>query len=200
MTQLDLQVTVGANDGYSVNGGGSFYNNSGSTIFGGAYTGFSGADLECWMLFSSGVSGLSGVTIDSALLTVRAGSAGSLGSPLTKIFAEDSASPGAPTTESGHAALTRTSAGVDWDTTFTPNIDNVAPDITAVIQELADSYDPSGIQLLLDDDGSSQASSNYLTIRTVNFSSSLAPRLVIIHSTAPAGAIASRRLLSGTGR
>ncbi len=196
MTTLNLQIQASASDGYSI-ADISFFNSTSVSTVAGAY---SPGALDAFALFDSGVSGLSGVTIDSALFTVNA-DASQPGSPLTKLFADDSASPTAPSTHGGHTAKTRTTAGVDWDGALTPNVDNTAPDITVVIQELADSYDPSAIQILHDDDGSTQGPSNYMLYATFDFSQVEGPQLDIIHSTGGGGGpLASRRLLSGTGR
>lgn len=102
--------------------------------------------------FDTDVSGLSGVTIDSAIITWRA-RATDVGSFISTMYAEDSgAAPGTFTTTSNDITdRTRTTASVaaggaelgEWtsgqDYTLT---------VTSLIQELADSYDPSVIVLL----------------------------------------------------
>lgn len=149
---------------------------------------FTGGVVTCWARFT-GVSGLSGSTIDSAVYKAW-GNTGSAGSPLTKIFADDSAAPTAPTTEAGHNNKTRTTAGVDWDGVLTNDVWNDSPSLNAVMQELADSHDPSAIQVLHDDDGSPQDDFDYMQYDSYNQGSTVAPKLDIDYT---AGGVTTRR-------
>ena len=105
----------------------------------------------------TGVSGLSGMTINSATLTFKAATTNS-GNMIGDWYAHDAEAPGTFTTASNNiTSRPRTTAtsegdGVDFGNwtvnnnyTFTGDGVNTIADI---IQELADSYDPSTIALL----------------------------------------------------
>jgi len=108
-------------------------------------------------LYFPSVSGLSGATINSATLTFRAYTSQS-GSFIGDWYAHDAAAPGVFTTAAYNiSSRTRTTAtcegdGSDFgnwtdaqDQTFTGDGTNT---IASIIQELADSYDPSAIVLV----------------------------------------------------
>jgi len=158
-TTLDLQVGASADDGWTQYSPGS--NNLGTPQAGpsptnalfiaGTHTSGAGISYNAFARFT-GVSGLSGATIDVSHISVF-GRSSDTGAAETVISADDSASPATYTTKEEHDGATRTTAGVTWDspglstTTFTNS-----PSINTVIQELADSYDPSTINILHDDD------------------------------------------------
>jgi len=114
-----------------------------------------------------------------------------VGTPLTKVYADDQVAPSAPTTAADHSGRTRTTAGVDWDGFLTVNAWNNAPSLVSVGQELADSFDSSVIQLLIDDDGTAGPANNsehtlhYL--RSYNGSTTLAPKLHIEYTAGGGG-------------
>lgn len=145
MTTLNLQVGASADDGRSTSAPGFDSSNANSTV---------GKNIishifESWHRFT-GVSGLSGVTIDAADFQLDEKS--STGTPLTNVYADDSAAPTAPTTRGEHTGKTRTTNFVAWD--GDPGADGFhGLEIKTVIQELADDFDPSEIQILHDDDG-----------------------------------------------
>lgn len=158
MVTLNLQVGASADDGETYYnppsdnpGTPAGFNASGVGIRVGGYASGSGWSYNGFLRFT-GVSGLSASTIDSAILKVY-GSAADAGVPETVIFAWDASGPPAPTTGAEHDSAPRTTVGVAWDspglvtTGFTDS-----PEIKAVVQELADSYDPSAIIILWDDD------------------------------------------------
>lgn len=145
----------------------------------------------------TGISGLSGATITDAHLQLYGVTSG--GSPQTKIYAEDAAAPAAPTSYDDFLTHTLTTAAVDWDGVLAGNAWNDSPDISSVIQELANSYDPSAIQIYHMNDGvtSGGHSQEY---RSYDGSASNAPKLHIDYTEAatPASllpATKTRRLL-----
>jgi len=143
---LDKQVGAGADDGYSDSAGG-FYDTDGYLYIGK----LAGKIRDAWYRFT-GISGLSGATIDVSYISTYLTTAHP--SSLTIICADDQAAPAAPSDQADHAGRTRTTAGVDWDGSPGSAGFNDSPSINTVIQELADDYDPSVIQILHDDDGS----------------------------------------------
>ncbi len=177
MTTLNLQVGASADDGQSHSGGG--YTNSGVSLVCGQY--FSLVWIT-WHRFT-GVSGLSGATIDAADFQLY--ELISISGALTKLYADDSEAPTAPTDRTDHVGKTRTTAGVDWDGDPGAGGFNSAPDIKTIIQELADDYDPSAIQILHDDDGS--ADDNYNNCNTYDSDTTEAAKLDIDYTPAGAG-------------
>jgi len=154
---IDAEVDVDANDNTSVGSYASFHSNAEQANEPGADT---AGTKNAFALFT-GISGLGGSTIDVATYQSYVRSS-ELGTALTKVYAQDSADPTTPSTAADHQGRTRTTAGVDWDSySGTPNSYSSTISIVSVIQELADSYDPSAILILQDDDGSSQAGNNY---------------------------------------
>jgi len=102
-------------------------------------------EVESWMRFT-GASGLAGMTIDSAELSVV--NMLSLGTNSTIFHAERSASPTTPTGRANYLARSRTSASVVWDIPNTdPGAPRTSPDLKDIIQELADDFNPTAIQL-----------------------------------------------------
>ena len=107
-----------------------------------------------------GISGLSGATIDVSYVSLRRDAEN--GTPLLKVSAEDAAAPAAPTSAGEFNGATLTTAKVDWDTFADGGRGFIAsPSINTVIQELADSYDPSVIQIFVKDDGSGTGVDNF---------------------------------------
>ena len=158
-TTLNLQVGAGASDGYSYYNPpntfpGSpdvFLTNSWSADPVGVHNSGTGYSYHVFHHFT-GVSGLSGSTINTATIQVWGDSADQ-GTPQTVIGADDSDSPSAPTTGSGFDAITRTTASVTWDNCdLSTSAFTTSPSIVSVIQELADSYDTSTITIVWDND------------------------------------------------
>ena len=171
---LNLQADHSNYDGYSHS---SFWNATETVVKVGT-VGFD--DTDCYLHFTTGVSGLSGVTIDSASLQVKGTK---YSSPKTNVYCDDVESPVAPAAHTSsfrsyHANRPRTTAFVAADNVSinTSTFAELA-DITSVIQELADDYDPTAITALIDNDGSSV--NNMYQIRSYDFSSGDAAKLDI---------------------
>ncbi len=157
-TTIDAQVGAGVDDGYTT------YNPV--TDFPGTPSGFAptagfvalgvnsggGGTLFTGFFRFTGISGLSGQTIDVSYLSLWGQSAGT-GTPETVIHADDAAAPAAPTTKEEHDGDPRTTAGVTWDNLdLSTSAFTNSPSINTVIQELADTHDPTVIQILQDGD------------------------------------------------
>ncbi len=161
-TTLDLQVGASADDGRSGEGGANpdYHSNSdapGSVGFGT----FNTRTWSSWYRWT-GVSGLSGVTIDVAHISLWGERVDDGSDIQTKIFADDAAAPVAPTSKADHDGKTRTTAGTDWDNPgLSITVATNSPTTVGFVQELADSYDPSAIQVLHDDDGSGTGADNF---------------------------------------
>jgi len=156
MPTLNLQVSSGADDGDT--GEGAFSNSDSD-----CWVGRTWSDWDSFFRFT-GVSGLSGATINSADFIVRNFWEGPDHVRDFRIYADDSAAPTAPTDAASHSGKTRTTAYTDVTGPATPFwAEGVSYtfSVTSVIQELADSYDPSAIQILFDND----ASANYGNVR-----------------------------------
>ena len=153
MTTLCLQCGESADDGYEIVSSG-FVNTTFASVFVGNF-----GNPEHWAVRFPTVSGLSGSAITSAILTFRAARTDS-GSFVADWFADDRAAPTVLVAGSGSfdiSTRTRTTATCeadgtdfgDWTAgqnhTFTGDGTNTIGDI---IQELADSFDPSVIMLI----------------------------------------------------
>ncbi len=126
-----------------------------------------------WARFT-GISGLSGTTIDVAYATPNVN--GVIDSPDVDLFAEDAAAPSAPTDGADYDGKPRTAAFTNWSPGSISGWQN-SPSIVGVIQELADSYDPSAIQLL--PIGNNTSGTHRFIWTQYDSSSSLAPKLHI---------------------
>lgn len=149
MTVLNLQVAANGDDGiYGISPNSYFGTGDTNAIAGN----IGGGGYGSWFRFT-GVSGLSGATIDSAILTIY-GHAADAGTPLTKIRAERAEAPANPSDQADAEGRTKTTAKVDWDSPgFSAGVANTK-DITTVIQEMADNHDPSVLIIYWEDDGS----------------------------------------------
>lgn len=158
MATLNLQVGVGGDDGLTFYdppntnpGDPDGFDSAGDFTVTGCSTIGTGTSYNTYFHFT-GVSGLSGATIDGATIDVW-GFAADQGTPETLIAADDQASPAAPTTAGDHDGRTRTGTKVTWDDcNLSASAFVTSPEIKTVIQELANSYDPSTILILWDDD------------------------------------------------
>ena len=191
MTVLALQVSDGDDDGinyyHPINMDDSWAHDVAGHSVGNNFAYAPNSTREEVACRFTGVSGLSGATINSATYSVYGFYGGGAGSPLTKISAEDAAAPAQISPDGaagGDEFVSRplTTAGVDWDGTLTDNAWNDSPDIASVIQELADSYDPSVIQIFHKDDGSS--SGHAQAYDTYENDSAAAPKLTIDYTPA----------------
>lgn len=188
MTTLNLQVSANGDDGWDSASFGFRPNDSDQLV-----GNLGGNSLNIWDRFT-GVSGLSGATINSADYQVY-GVFNQGGTATTNIYAEDAAAPAAPTGSSDYNGKTTTTAFVAWDAAITDNTFNSAPDISSVIQELADSYDPSVIQILHKNDGSSV--SNWQRHQQHDTNNSQAAKLDIDYTAGGGGGSSVRKLVNG---
>ncbi|KKK69935.1 hypothetical protein LCGC14_2929060, partial [marine sediment metagenome] len=186
---IDEQVGAGADDGWSASD--STYSNSGLV----ALVGLATVVYDSWARFT-GISGLSGATIDVSFGSFFEKTSSGGANILTKLLADDQAAPSAPTDQTDHSGRTRTAAGVDWD--GDPGADGFhdTPSLNTVIQELADSYDPSVIQILHDDDGSIETGFNRW--ETFDDVTSEAPKLHIEYTAAAGGVTVLAALATAT--
>jgi len=136
---------------------------------------------ECDGFFRfTGISGLSGATIDVAYISLHWYGYSGAGM-YTTVYAEDAASPSAPTSESDHVGRTRTTNGINWDGWPGAGYQD-SPSIVSVIQELANDYDPTVIQILQD----YRQSGGDCMLRNYDAGSSYAPKLHIEYTAAAA--------------
>ncbi len=138
------------------------------------------------------VSGLSGATIDTAVLTFRSNATDS-GAFVGDWYAEDAAAPGTFTTTNGDiSGRTRTTATCEgdggdfgnWSSGADETFSGPAPSIKGILQELADDYDPSAIVLLHIVDS---LSTGERVFRAWDNSSGTAPKLDIDYTAAAVG-------------
>ncbi len=116
-----------------------------------------GTVLHSWYMFR-GIYIDQSVTITTAY--IRTYEEASTSGALTKIWAEDVASPAVPTSWNNYVAKTTTTAGIDWDGDPGAAGFHDSPSIVSVIQELVNSYDydDGDIQILHMNDGSPASS------------------------------------------
>ena len=146
MTVLDLQVGAGANDGLWRDDEASYSNTGVTNNVGWLDT--PNDQLYNWQRFT-GISGLSGATIDVSYMDwtgTTANSPNAGGSFSQSILAEESAAPTAPTTAADGNSRVTTTNSVVWSVALV-NGNNRSPSLNTVIQEIADTYDPTVIQL-----------------------------------------------------
>lgn len=185
MTVLNLQVGASEDDGPEQVNDGVMFLTGNSIAFGNL-----SVPRHVGIRFT-GVSGLSGATVTTGTLTFRADTADT-GSFIGDWFAQDAAAPGTFTTANSDISdRTRTTATCegdgsdfgDWssgDYTFTGDGSNTIADI---IQELADSYDPSTIVLIhIFTSGNGER-----VFKSYDEDSGTAPKLDIDYTAAAAG-------------
>jgi hypothetical protein len=186
-TDIEEDISVSADDGQwsDDSGSGSAYSNS-LTQHEVGWKSSTYDEASCWYRFVN-ISGLSGATIVTSYISLW-GDAVDSNDPLTKIWAEDAAAPAAPTDLADANSRVNTTAGVDWDN---PGLSTSAytnsPSINAVIQELADSYDPSVIQILHRNDGSGELWANNINASSYDRSTSEDPLIHIGYTAAGGG-------------
>ena len=186
---IDEQVGAGADDG-EYKGDCTYFGDTSNVAHIGV---FASLVYQAWYRFT-GISGLSGATIDVSYIELYGRF--SSGSPLTKIYADDQIAPAAPSSCANANGRTRTTAGIDWDGLLTSFAFNQSPSINSVVQELADDYDPTVVQILHDDDGSA-STDNYQHAHTYEMSSAEAPKLHIEFTAAAADAFEAARQFGG---
>lgn len=131
-----VEVSASGDDGYSHNSGG--FNNTDQSVVFGRDSG--GNRYDVFLVFRNVVIP-SGATITSAFVRfVRGSTVGSLASHQYDVYASDeAASITAPASGTYPWGKTQTTAKVDWDS-WTDAASFDTPDISAVIQELVDTY------------------------------------------------------------
>lgn len=142
MPTLNLEVLANIDDGYHTS----------TTMTDNAFLAvgdLAGVTHHLWARFGN-ISGLGGATIASADLGYNAVLV--LGAPTTCIFAEDIAAPMRAATWDDYQSRPLTTAFVDESYAAPTGPKTV--DIATVVQELVDSYNPSGIHVLHKDNGS----------------------------------------------
>ena len=117
------------------------------------YVGHDGTGIQETADRFTGISGLSGVTIDVAYFTMRTHISAGDGADML-VQAEDAAAPGLIFDAPQFVARILTSESVAWSNIPSNTNQAQSPSIVSVIQELADSYDPSVIQIFLKDNSS----------------------------------------------
>jgi hypothetical protein len=173
---IDDQVGAGADDGDVHN---TTFSNSGDNLWAGI---FFTTERKLYSRFTS-ISGLSGATIDTSYIELYARANGG-GAPLTKIFAEDAAAPTAPTSTADYNGRAMTTASIDFDITGGSRSWRQSNSINTIIQELADSYDPSAISIFITDDGSSTGVDNTFDSTAYDFSTTDSMKLHIEYTAA----------------
>lgn len=198
MATLNLQVGASADDAYS-------YDGNIDLLFPYILMGdFAGEDATRAGYRFTGVSGLSGATINNAVLTFRAFQSDVGTNLIGDWYAHDVEAPATFSTGAdinGRALTTATveGDGVDFgawvagqDHTFSTDGTNYIKDI---IQELADSYDPSAIAMLW-----VKASGNHERLpRSWDFDTGLAAKLDIDYTAAGIGADEMMAAIGGGG-
>lgn len=156
---IDIQVSSSENDGYVMSNE-TFFDNSAD----GVYCGHWSTTYKCTFTFFSGISGLNGTTIgDNTTISYFVYSI--TGTPETNVYLEDAESPIVVADASDYFDRIKTTAFTACDS-FSDDVWNVI-NIKTSVQEIADSYDTSTIQVLHYDDGNS---GEYVSIRTYDYS------------------------------
>ena len=152
-TTLNLQVGASGDDGYTY--GTSYFNSNQADVTAGSSTTSFGAagNINGWVRFT-GVSGLAGTTITSATLTVTCDQTNA--SVDLNVYGAESPSPTSPTTygsgTGGYGAIPLTTSYVPWNANWGYG-QSMTLNIQSIIQELANNYNPTSIELLLKDNG-----------------------------------------------
>ncbi len=169
--ELTLSVAAGADDGFS--GAWGYYRDQAWYEIGQWYNG--------WFRFNDVTVPQGSVVLEAHLnlQQYRWDSGAHL-----KIQAEKAADPSAPASTSDHASRVRTVTAVDWPSGYSDSGWHASPDISAVIQELVNSFDYSSggsIQILVDNNGSSSSAEHV----GFTFEGNSPPQLYIRYSTNP---------------
>lgn len=134
-TTISLQITAGADDGYTNTVAGGTFNSNANDIF----FGKSGALTLNSFFRRSSISIPQGANITAATITLTS-FATTAGALTVTISGNDEDNATAPTTYAGYNAKVLTSATVAWNTseTWVAETAYTSPDITAIIQEIID--------------------------------------------------------------
>lgn len=151
MPTLNLQVASSADDGWFGISPTVGFNATNPNCLCGS---IGGALYGSWHRFT-GVSGLAGAKIDSAVLQLW-GAAADVGAATTVIRAERANAPAAPTNQADAEGRTLTTAGVSWNSPGLSTGGYVSsPSLVSVIQELVDNHNPSAILIFWRDNAGS---------------------------------------------
>lgn len=178
MTTLNLVVGASSDDAFE--GAGGAPNVTSASI----YLNFNSSEVDSGMRFT-GVSGLSGATINSATLSGNVINT-SNDDPATNLYFELGATPATFTTDDGSVdGRSLTTAFVSWSTTAVGAGIVAAPDLSTPLTEVAGSFDPS--ELVIIADGS--AGSGTCIFTSYDSNPSTAPKLDIDYTAggAPSG-------------
>lgn len=145
---INEDVGAEADDGYIRSGSADYANNDG-TLFQGYYNNGSWYNLASHYRFT-GISGLSGQTIDVSYIETYFD--GTEGTAELIVHAEYAEAAIAPTTYGEFTGLVLTSESIQWDGAWSGTW-NQSLSLNDVIQELADDFDPSAIQIIIANDG-----------------------------------------------
>ncbi len=173
---INTSIAAGGDDGYAQSGNSSLNTNATST-YAGYHTVGTIAYRDPYMRFTSGISGLSGATINTATLSID--TITNSASVVKLVRAEDVAAPAAPTSYANFTGKVRTTASVAFPTGVDPSFS-----VATIVQELADSYDPSAIQFLWEDNGQSTGGTAHAQIATYENTSGTAANLYIDYTAA----------------
>lgn len=127
-----------------------------------------------------------GATIDQATISLKLYAAG--GTPETKIYAENSANPNAPTTYSDFAGRTLTSAYVSWSPGYNDDAFHVSGNLSSIFSELmtARSYASGAAVIVFVKNSKSVAEIHYATARSYDYGAASGPKLHIEYTEASA--------------
>lgn len=184
-TTIDVQVGASANDGYVL--GASTFDNTSITIFAGA----TAPNLRHSFFRFTGITIPQSSTISVAYISLY--ESNSLGTILTKIYADDQNNPTAVADYNDYFARTLTTAGVDMDGDPGADAWYDSPSIVTVIQELVNSYDyiNEAIQIMHKDDGGDTGGNNVRQSRSYDNATAPAntwgPKLHIEYGPAASG-------------
>lgn len=136
---VEKEITVTADDGTRFTGTADFDDDF-STLWSGYDSDAALLEMHNWLRWLD-VTLAKPCTITTSYVKVRVRTGtGQAGSPELKIRGVDQDNPDAPTSGAEFDADPLTDAGVDWDGLWTIDAWNQSPDISTIIQELADSY------------------------------------------------------------
>ena len=206
MTTLNLQVGASSDDVTHRTAPSHFFSTTAGIQLLGAYDGtIQGYGISA--LFTGVAIGQGDTIDDGTNMTFTTGLSDSGAGCRLLIDAEDEDTGTAPTTDADWDNETKTTATVAWDPVPAwPTVDAVhtTPEIKTVIKELVDRgswASGNAMNLFIHDEALGSDGSAVRWAHSHDTNSAKAPKLTInFTSGAGGGAIASRRLLSGTGR
>lgn len=185
---LTRQTAATGDDGW-VTGGGSYDNNDANTYLGD----IGAASQEGWARFPN-VTIPAGSTITNAVLSYKAYIAGSSTTVNSIIYGNDADDAVAPADAAGYAALTLTTASVDWDSigAWVQDTWYDSPNLATIIQEIIDRVGwASGQAIMLVHKNDASSGNAFRVPSTYDDAAGDGPKLTITY-TPPAGAYVPR--------